>query len=153
MKIETVIKESFAVIGKEGSTKDGHGFIQKLWKEAAAEFDEVASLGKRKDGKYCGFWGAMTDFSRSFLPWEDNFSKGFYLAGVECEDDAQAPEGWVKWIVPGYEFLVVECTSMDTFPQMIQYLNENDIPLVGAAHDFTNPKTQKNYMYFPIRKL
>ena len=33
MKVEKCIKESFAVIGKEGSTLDGQGFIQKLWKE------------------------------------------------------------------------------------------------------------------------
>lgn len=26
-----VIKEAFVVIGKEGSTSDGEGFIQKLW--------------------------------------------------------------------------------------------------------------------------
>ena len=29
MNINTCIKESFAVIGKEGSTKDGDGFIQR----------------------------------------------------------------------------------------------------------------------------
>lgn len=36
----------------------------------------------------------MSDFSRSFHPWED-FSKGLYLAGVECSDDAEAPDGWI----------------------------------------------------------
>ncbi len=25
--------------------------------------------------------------------------------------------------------------------------------LAGAVHDFTDPKTGKNYMFFPIRKL
>ena len=34
MKIEKCIKSSFAVIGKEGSTADGNGFIQKLWENA-----------------------------------------------------------------------------------------------------------------------
>ena len=29
-----VIKEEFVVIGKEGSTSDGEGFIQKLWNDA-----------------------------------------------------------------------------------------------------------------------
>lgn len=28
-----VIKEKFVVIGKEGSTSDGDGFIQKLWED------------------------------------------------------------------------------------------------------------------------
>lgn len=37
-----VRKESFAVIGKEGSTNDGEGFIQKLWDDANGHFDEVA---------------------------------------------------------------------------------------------------------------
>ena len=31
MKIERCKKESFIVIGKEGATTDGAGFIQKLW--------------------------------------------------------------------------------------------------------------------------
>ena len=29
MKIEKITKKSFTVIGKEGSTRDGRGFIQK----------------------------------------------------------------------------------------------------------------------------
>ena len=34
MKIESCIKESFSVIGKEGSTEDGAGFVQNLWADA-----------------------------------------------------------------------------------------------------------------------
>ena len=30
MKIEKVYKDSFVVIGKEGSTRDGDGFVQRL---------------------------------------------------------------------------------------------------------------------------
>lgn len=33
MKINKCVKESFTVIGKEGSTNDGDGFIQKLWED------------------------------------------------------------------------------------------------------------------------
>lgn len=47
----------------------------------------------------------MSDLSRSFQPWDDNFTKGLYLAGVEVPDDAEAPDGWVKWTVPGYEYV------------------------------------------------
>jgi hypothetical protein len=36
---------------------------------------------------------------------------------------------------------------------MIAYLQENNLPLAGAVHDFTCPVTGKNYMYFPVRKL
>ena len=36
-------------------------------------------------------------------------TQGDYLAGVECRDDAEAPSGWIKWIIPGYEYIYVEC--------------------------------------------
>lgn len=44
MIVEKRIKESFVVIGKEGSTLDGDGFIQKLWADANSHFDEVRHL-------------------------------------------------------------------------------------------------------------
>ena len=153
MKPETRIKESFAVIGKEGATSQGEGFIQRLWDDANAHFAEVQHLAKKdENGDLIGIWGAMSDMTRSFRPWE-HFSEGLYLAGVECETDAEAPAGWVKWIIPGYEYLCAACDSDSTFPDMIAYLQDNQIPLAGAVHDFTCPQTGKNYMYFPVRKL
>ena len=154
MKIEKLVKSAFTVIGKEGSTSDGVGFIQRLWESANSHFSEIQHLAKRDtDGELCGIWGAMSDFSRSFRPWENNFSQGLYLAGAECVDGAEATEGWTKWIVPGYEYLRVECGGEDTFSVMIEYLRENKISLVGAVHDFTDPKTRKNYMLFPIKEV
>ena len=154
MNIEKIIKESFAVIGKEGSTSDGPGFVQRLWADANSHFAEAANLAKKDTtGNFVGFWGAMTDFSRSFRSWEENFSRGLYLAGVECADDARPPEGWSKWTVPGFEYLRVECDREGIFSEMIAYLQENHIPLAGAVHDFTCPRTGKNYMYFPVRRL
>ena len=154
MKIESCIKESFSVIGKEGSTEDGPGFVQRLWADANAHFAQVAHLAKKDEGgNLVGIWGAMTDFSRTFQPWEDGFSKGLYLAGVECPDDAQPPEGWTKWTVPGFEYLCVVCDHDGIFPEMLAYLQENGIPLAGAVQDFTCPQTGCNYMYFPIKKL
>ena len=101
MIIERCIKESFVVIGKEGSTLDGDGFIPRLWAEANSHFEEVGHLAKKDtNGNLLGIWGAMSDFSRSFNPWED-FRKGLYLAGVECCDCAEAPGGWTKWPIPG----------------------------------------------------
>lgn len=153
MKIEKCVKKSFAVIGKEGSTSDGEGFIKRLWDNANSHFEEIQHLAKvDENGNLVGIWGAMSDFSRSFNPWE-NFSKGLYLAGVECNDDADAPDGWTKWIIPGYEYIYVECENGDTFSQTIEYLKDNAIALAGAVHDFTCPQTGKNYMFFPIRKL
>ena len=154
MKIEKIVKESFVVIGKEGSTLDGPGFIQRLWADANAHFGEVQPLAKTDDnGNLAGIWGAMSDLSRSFQPWEDGFSRGLYLAGVECEDDAQPPEGWTKWTIPGFEYLRVECEGENTFSEMLDYLYQNEIPLAGAVHDFTCPTSGKSYMLFPIRKI
>lgn len=153
MEIKKCEKQSFTVIGKEGSTSDGAGFIQKLWDDANSHFEEVQSLAKKdENGNIGGIWGAMSDFSRSFHPWED-FSRGLYLAGVECDDGAKAPDGWTKWVIPGYEYIYVERENDDTFSEVIKYLEENDIPLAGAVHDFTCPQTGKGYMFFPIRKL
>lgn len=154
MKIEKCVKESFIVIGKEGSTLDGEGFIKKLWEDANSHFEEIQHLAKRNGaGNIIGIWGAMSDFSRFFNPWQDGFSKGLYLAGVECIDNAEAPKGWTKWVIPSYEYLYVQCDNKDTFPKMIDYLKVNKISLAAAVHDFTCPKTGKSYMFFPIRKL
>ncbi len=153
MKIETCEKESFIVIGKEGATTDGAGFIQKLWNEANSHFGEVEHLAKKdEEGNLCGIWGAMSDFSQSFHPWED-FSNGLYLAGVECNDGAETPDGWTKWVIPGYEYIYVERENDSIFSEVIQYLQAHDIALAGAVHDFTCPQTGKEYMFFPIRKL
>lgn len=144
----------FVVIGKEGSTNDGEGFIQKLWEDANNHFNEVKQLAKKDDkGNIVGVWGAMSDLSRSFLPWENGFTKGLYLAGIECIDQSEAPVGWTKWVIPGYEFIYVENESNNTFQKVIQYLQENDRTLVGAVHDFNCPENGKGYMFFPIRKL
>ena len=154
MQIEKCVKSSFSVIGKEGSTELGDGFVQQLWVEANAHFEEVVSLAKKNDdGSFAGFWGCMTDFSRSFAPWEEGFSKGLYLAGVECLDDAEAPGGWVKWTVPGFEYLCVLCDGSDVFAQMLSYLKEQGLALAGAVQDYTCPQTGSNYMYFPIKRL
>ena len=99
-----------------------------------------------------GIWGAMSDISHSFKPWEDGFSKGLYLAGVECVDNAEAPDGWTKWIIPSYEYIVVE-NHKGAFEETIRKMNEHGISLVGAVHDYTEPTTGKDYLYFPIREV
>ena len=153
MRIKRVVKESFAVIGKEGSTAEGDGFIQKLWNEANLQFEQVKHLAKKDDaGNLVGIWGAMSDFTRSFLPWED-FNKGLYLAGIECVDGAIAPEGWTKWTIPGYVYLCSECDSDHAFSDTLNDMKEQGLCLVGAVHDFTCPQTGKQYLFFPIRKL
>lgn len=148
-----VIKEQFVVIGKEGSTLDGPGFIQSLWNDANGHFSEVAHLAKKdSNGKLVGVWGAMSDISRSFKPWEDGFSKGLYLAGVECVDHAEAPDGWTKWTIPGYEYIVVQ-NHPGAFAEALAGLNEQGILLAGAVHEYTDPATGTDYLYFPIREV
>lgn len=154
MKAEKFVKESFVVIGKEGSTLAGPGFVQKLWEDANSHFAEVAHLAKKDQSEtLVGIWGAMSDFSRSFQPWQADFTEGLYLAGVECEADAEAPEGWTKWVVPGFEYRKVECDRETVFSEMIACLREEGISLAGAVQDFTCPRTGKNYMLFPVKKM
>ena len=73
---------SFAVIGIEGRAEPGHNPAPALWQTADARFDEVEALALRdENGVPVGFWGTMSDLSRSFQPWEDGFGRGLYLAG------------------------------------------------------------------------
>ena len=157
MDIRRCIKESFVVIGKEGTTKDGDGFIQKLWDEANNHFNEIESLLKiNESGNPVGFWGVMSNFSKSFQPWENNFTEGLYLAGAEVKDDSEPPIGWTKWIVPSYEYLYVKVDNSipETFSAMIEYIEINNFKLAGAVHDFICPEENgQSYMFFPIRKL
>lgn len=156
MDIQKCKKESFSVIGKEGSTNDGEGFVQKLWENTNAHYNEIEHFVKKdENGIPVGFWGAMSDLSRQFKPWED-FSKGLYLAGAEVNDDAVAPEGWTKWTIPAYEYLYVKAENgiNYTLSSVIKYLEENKIKLAGAVNDFISPKENgQSYMYFPIKKL
>ncbi len=153
MKIERIIKPAFSVIGKEGSTADGPGFIQRLWADANGHFAQVQHLAKKDErGQLVGVWGAMTDPGRSFLPWEDGFTRGLYLAGVECEAGAQPPKGWTKWNIPGYAYLRAE-SAEDVFGRVLALLDAMGLSLAGAVHDFTAPGTGKSYMYFPVRRM
>jgi len=153
MKIEKITKPAFSVIGKEGSTSDGAGFIKRLWEAANANFGEIAHLVKTDEaGAPVGVWGAMTDFSHSFKPWENGFSEGKYLAGAEVFDEAAAPEGWTKWTIPGFVYLKAE-DEENLFPNMLSFLNESGLTLAGAVHDFTDVKTGRSYMLFPIEKM
>lgn len=153
-KMKRRMKFPFAVIGMEGSTLEGEGFVQRLWVEANARFGEVEALAKRdSDGVPVGVWGLMSDLSHSFRPWEENFSVGCYLAGVECEPDAEPPEGWTKWVVPGYEYVVVENSDGVAFSRGLEYLRGQGLSLVGAAHDFHLPRTGQDFIYFPVLRL
>ena len=157
MDIGQCIKETFCVIGKEGSTNDGEGFVSKLWEEANGNYAEIEGLVKiDEDGIPAGFWGAMSDMGRKFKPWENDFSKGLYLAGAEVVDDAVPPIGWVKWTIPSYEYLYVKVEDevSNVFPLVLKYIEENNLELVGAIHDYMCPREDGQlYMFFPIKEI
>lgn len=157
MEIRKSVKESFSVIGKEGSSNDGSGFAERLWADANSHFSEVEGLAKRDGrGNLLGVWGLMSDFSRSFSPWEDHFSKGLYLAGVEVRDDAAAPPSWVKWTVPAFEYLYAKAENgyETTFSGVLTYMNENTLKLAGAVQEYNCPEEHGQlYLFFPIRRL
>ena len=154
MHIEKITKPAFTVIGRLGSTSDGEGFIARLWQDANSRFGEIESLVKRdENGVPAGFWGAMSDMSLSFMPWEEGFTKGLYLAGAEVYDDAEAPEGWTKWVIPAYEYIYAEQEDENTFRKLMAYMFQKQLSMVGAAQDFTDPKTGKCFVFIPIRKI
>ena len=129
MDIRIVDLPEVAIIGKEGFCTEESNIVQELWKQANENFDEILELGmKEENGSFVGFWGAMSDETMSFMPWTNNFTKGYYLAGIEVDKDAEAPEGWKKWIMPARKSLVVEVMFehyMETFNDVL----ENQIPL------------------------
>ena len=143
---------AFTVIGIAGSTDDGAGFIQKLWDEANSRFGEVAGIAKYNEAGQPAVWGLMSDMSMSFMPWEDGFTKGRYLAGVEVAPDAVAPAGWEKWVSPAYEYIVAQQDGPDAFPRAIEYLTENGIELAGAAYDRVMPGTD-GFIFLPVKKI
>ena len=158
--MERIIKPAFAVIGIEGAVgldgaqEDSFHTIDRLWYIANTAFDEVEPLAKRgPDGSLAGVWGAMSDLSRAFKPWEEDFSRGLYLAGVEVRDDAQPPEGWVRWDIPGFEYIRLERDNQFCFSRGLALLAQEGLPLAGAVHEFTDPATGTGYLLFPIRKL
>jgi predicted transcriptional regulator YdeE len=146
-----------AIIGKEGLCTKENNPAQKLWDQANAAFIEVASLGmKDKNGLYVGFWGAMSDETMSYLPWTENFTRGYYLAGIEVYKDAVVPNGWQKWIMPARTYLKV-LIEIGQYEVVFQNVINNIIPdmntmLSGAVCEYTEPATGKIYLLFPIDK-
>ena len=53
MEYKIVNKPAFSVIGRQGSTEDGEGFIARPWQEANENFPEVQITLYRYDGSHC----------------------------------------------------------------------------------------------------
>lgn len=158
MDIKIVDLPEIAIIGKEGFCTEEANIVQNLWEQANENFDEVLEMGlKEKNGAFVGFWGAMSDETMSFMPWTNNFTRGYYLAGIEVHKDAQATEGWKKWIMPARKYLVTEVMFekyMETFMKVIETeISIRNMKLSGAACDYTEPSTGKNFIFFPVQDL
>ena len=148
------VLSTFWVMGREGSTEEGEGLVRRLWDEAQARFSEIEPLILHDaSGRPAGVWGCMSSMDRRFAPWEEGFTRGLYLAGAECPADAQPPEGWTKWQVPGFEYLVFPGGGPEAFSLAMAYLRGNGMSLCGAQQDHTNPVTGQNEMFFPVRRL
>lgn len=159
MEIKIIEREKISVIGKMGQGAVGNSFewIQDLWDEANEHFNEIGSLAKvNNDGSFAGFWGAMSNTDETFLPWD---WQGKYLASCEVKDDAEAPEGWTKWIIPAFKYIVAKCNH-ETYDEVLQYITNDYMPnhkyrLVGAIQEYYDPKILDGsfYLYFPIEAL
>ena len=147
------------LIGREGCGDGARGgqWVPPLWRDLQMHMSEIASLVLHEpDGKPSGIWGAMSDSGRRFLPWEGD---GLYLAGCEVCPDAEAPEGWAKWVIPAFEYLVVDCTPQ-TYGAVFQNtllhaLPENNCELAGAVQEYYDPQSPNGGMslYFPVRRF
>ena len=157
MEIAACELPAFSVIGMEGEAKPGHNPAPALWEEANARFGEVEALALRDENGFpVGVWGAMSDLSRSFLPWGDGFSRGLYLAGVQVSDDARPPEGWTKWTLPSFACLRVKSEGdyAAAFRAGLDELGRRGLSLAGAVQECQRPSEDGQlYLFFPFKRL
>lgn len=159
MNIIEITKPAFFVIGKEGygNTVEGNQWIIDLWQDANQHFLEVFDLASRDEQDHLrGFWGAMTDSTRSFLPWKD-LREGYYLAGVEVFEEAVAPKSWTKWQIPSFRYLSVKVE--DSYQEVMDYvlhyyMKANGLSLSGAIQEHMNPEENGQLtLFFPIQRI
>ena len=157
MKYELIHKGSFRVIGLEGSTKDGEGFIPKLYGSLQKRFSEIKDLVKKnQEGSVEGTYGLMSDFSHSFKPWENDFSEGLYLAGYELQEKIKAiPEGWVVWTVKEQDYFLAKLEEGDEYKRVFSdfvnyYISLEMKKLSGAVFDFYDLKERRQCLLFPV---
>ena len=157
MEIVTCELPAVSVIGMEGEARPGHSPASALWEKANTRFGEVEALALRdENGVPVGVWGAMSDLSRSFLPWEDGFSRGLYLAGVQASSEALPPEGWVKWTLPAFACLWVKVEEdyAAAFQAGLGELERRGLALAGAVQDCHRPaEGGQLYLFFPFKRL
>ena len=136
---------AFAVLGKEDSTQNKNkDWIQRLWKDFNEHSAEISQLALRDEqGNLAGFWGAMTNFDRTFQPWGNHLTEGYYLAGVQVPIETEAPEGWTKWIIPAFDYLYVpvESDPSEVLRAGLDEIKKQGLTLAGAIQMF---------LFFPV---
>ncbi len=157
MEIVTCELPAFDLIGMEGKAERGYNPAPALWEKANARFGEVEGLALRdENGVPVGVWGAMSDMSRQFLPWEDGFSRGLYLAGVQVPTGAEPPEGWTKWTLPAFACLRVKAEGdyAAAFQAGLDELGRRGLSLAGAVQECQRPaEGGQLYLFFPFKRL
>ena len=157
MDIATCELPAFSVVGMEEEAEPGHNPAPALWEKANARFGEVEGLALRDENGFpVGVWGAMSDLSRQFLPWEDGFSRGLYLAGVQVSDDARPPEGWTKWTLPAFACLRVRAEGdyAAAFRAGLDELKRRGLSLAGAVQECQHmAEGGQLYLFFPFKRL
>lgn len=151
MKKRHLYKECFAVIGKsaQGPAVNPQGWVPALWRDSNQYFDQINPIVKKDESGRPLIWGAMNDAAEQNQRWGDT---GKYLAGAETDIDAEAPEGWTRWIIPSQTYLVVGCT-LDTYGEIFSAIcADSSIHITGTVHeqypDAENPNQLE--LYFPI---
>lgn len=157
MNIRMIELPETAIIGKAGLCTEDNNISAQLWEQADSCFHEISGIVCRnEDGSCTGFWGAMSDEGMHFLPWENGFARGLYLAGAEVPLDAEAPQGWVKWILPARKYLAVD-VDPGAYSTVFRKVIQEEIPgrnlrLSGAVCDYTDPSIGRNSLYFPVEE-
>ncbi len=150
MKIETIVKPAVTLIGKVAFIPSDSS-VKDLWNDANCHFDEVFGIAKKNQkGKLVGVWGAMSDKAMNYLPWENNFSEGYFLAGVECEPEVAVPQGWTQWTLPGFRYLCakVEGNYQIVMQQVLSvYMVQHQLKLVGQGRCPYVPRYDQFYRF------
>jgi hypothetical protein len=145
--------DSFALLGKEGSSAEGPGFVDKLWNEAERGLPEIGpALKTDKFGPL--YWGAMSSFARDLGPWEHDFKDGLYLAGFEMIDpNLIPPDKWIKWEIPARKYFVIPVGADYgiSLAEGLKALREEGYVLSGAVFDHLAKGIL--YLYYPIEAI
>lgn len=158
MDVWVMEKPALYLVGKqgEGDAAQGAEWVPGLWREATADYAQVAKLVKTENGRPAGVWGAMLAADRSFVPWGE---RGLYLAGYEVEADTKAPKGWKKWRLPACRYLVADCGAYG-YGETLHLLRQVHLPmrglaLAGAVQEFypADEKGQSMWLCCPVELL